>query len=151
MYALSPERDAEGRIVRWYGLYTDIDERKQAEDRLQLLLDVTNQVVSNLQIDNLLRAISASVRRVMQCDGRVCLLGPRSDVNRLRIFVLDFPDSKGFIREDSISIEGSHRPALFSAPPSPWMGNAADLLQLGVKDDPSIAEGLNTGCVLPPY
>ena len=63
-----PERDAEGRIVRWYGLYTDIDERKQAEDRLQLLLDVTNQVVSNLQIDDLLRAISASVRRVhRQC------------------------------------------------------------------------------------
>ena len=29
------------------------------------------------------------------------------------------------------------------------MGNAADLLQLGVKDDPGIAEGLNTGCVLP--
>jgi len=31
----------------------------------------------------------------------------------------------------------------------PWMGNAADLLQLGVKDDPGIAEGLHTGCVLP--
>ena len=42
-----PERDAEGRIVRWYSLRTDIDERKQAEDRLQLLLDVTNEVVSN--------------------------------------------------------------------------------------------------------
>jgi PAS domain S-box-containing protein len=41
-------RDAEGRIVRWYSLRTDIDERKQAEDRLQLLLNVTNQVVSNL-------------------------------------------------------------------------------------------------------
>ena len=142
-----PERDAEGRIVRWYGLYTDIDERKQAEDRLQLLLDVTNQVVSNLQIDDLLRAISASVRRVMQCDVvYVCL--PRSDVNRLRIFVLDFPDSKGFIREDSISIEGSIAGIVFRTA-KPWMGNAADLLQLGVKDDPGIAEGLNTGCVLP--
>ena len=142
-----PERDAEGRIVRWYGLHTDIDERKQAEDRLQLLLDVTNQVVSNLQIDDLLRAISASVRRVMQCDVvYVCM--PRSDANRLRVFVLDFPESKGFIREDSISIEGSIAGIVFRTA-KPWMGNAADLLQLGVKDDPGIAEGLHIGCVLP--
>ena len=45
-----PWRDTEGRIIRWYILRTDIDDRKQAEDRLQLLLDVTNQVVSNLQL-----------------------------------------------------------------------------------------------------
>src|ERR1700756_3417076 len=86
-----PEREAEARIVRWYCLHTDIDERKQAENRLQLLFDVTNQVVSNLQIDDLLRAISASVRRVMQCDVvYVCL--PGSDASRLRGFVLDFPE-----------------------------------------------------------
>jgi formate hydrogenlyase transcriptional activator len=142
-----PERDAEGRIVRWYSLRTDIDERKQAEDRLQLLLDVTNEVVSNLQLDDLLRAISASVRRVMHCDVvYVCL--PLSDVNRLRVFVLDFPDSRGFIREDSISIEGSIAGMVFHTA-KPWIGNAADLLQLGLKDDPGIAEGLSTGCVLP--
>jgi PAS domain S-box-containing protein len=47
-----PERDTEGRIVRGYSLRTDIEERKQAENRLQLLLDVTNQVVSNLQLDD---------------------------------------------------------------------------------------------------
>jgi formate hydrogenlyase transcriptional activator len=29
-----PQRDAEGRIVRWYNLVTDIDERKRAEDEL---------------------------------------------------------------------------------------------------------------------
>ena len=27
-----PQRDAEGRIVRWYNLVTDIDERKRAEE-----------------------------------------------------------------------------------------------------------------------
>src|SRR5206468_12776923 len=63
-----PVRDTQGHISSWYILLTDIDKRKQAEDRLQLLLDVTNQVVSNLQLRDLLRAISASVRRVMQCD-----------------------------------------------------------------------------------
>jgi len=40
-----PVQDTEGRVIRWYCLHTDIDNRKQAEDRLQLLFDVTNQVV----------------------------------------------------------------------------------------------------------
>lgn len=30
-----PVRDAEGRIVRWYGTNTDIEDRKQAEDKLR--------------------------------------------------------------------------------------------------------------------
>jgi formate hydrogenlyase transcriptional activator len=30
-----PQRDAEGRIIRWYNLVTDIDERKHAEDELR--------------------------------------------------------------------------------------------------------------------
>ena len=81
-----PLRDTEGRILRWYVLSTDIDERKQAEDRLQLLLDVTNQVVSNLQLQDLLRAISASVRRVMHCD-MVSVCFPDSELKRLQTFV----------------------------------------------------------------
>jgi hypothetical protein len=56
-----PVRDAEGRVISWHTLLTDIDERKRAEDRLQLLFDITNQVVSNLQLRDLLRAIAASV------------------------------------------------------------------------------------------
>src|SRR5712692_8006770 len=51
-----PVRDMEGHVISWHTLLTDIDDRKQAEDRLQLLLDVTNQVVSNLQLRDLLRA-----------------------------------------------------------------------------------------------
>jgi PAS domain S-box-containing protein len=30
-----PQRDAEGRIIRWYNLVTDIDERKRAEDEFR--------------------------------------------------------------------------------------------------------------------
>ncbi len=80
-----PLRDTDGRIIRWYVLSTDIEERKQAEDRLQLLLDITNQVVSNLQLRDLLRAISASVRRVMQCD-LVGVFLADSDGDRLATF-----------------------------------------------------------------
>src|SRR5882672_3122606 len=143
-----PERDAEGRIVRWYCLHTDIDDRKQAEDRLQLLLEITNQVVSSLQLQDLSRAISASVRRVMQCDlVSVCL--PDSEMNRLQTFVLDFPESKGFIREQFFtSIEGSLSGVVFRTGKA-WVGNASDILELGLKDEAAIPEGLKTGCILP--
>ena len=142
-----PWRDTEGHIIRWYTLRTDIDDRKQAEDRLQLLLDVTNQVVSNLQLSDLLSAISSSVRRVMQCD-LVSVCFPDSEMKRLQTFVIDFPDSKGLIREELISIEGSLGGFVFRTG-KPWAGNATDLLQSGLKNDPAIAEGLKTGCVLP--
>jgi formate hydrogenlyase transcriptional activator len=122
--------------------------RKHAEDRLQLLLDVTNQVVSNLQLHDLLRAISASVRRVMHCD-LVSVCFPDSELKRLQTFVLDFPESKGFIREEFfIPMEGSVSGLVFRNR-KPWMGNASDVLQLGLNDEAAIPEGLKTGCILP--
>jgi formate hydrogenlyase transcriptional activator len=142
-----PVRDTEGHIVSWYILLTDIDKRKQAEDRLQLLLDVTNQVVSNLQLRDLLRAISASVRRVMQCD-LVGVFLPDSDGDRMQTFILDFPESKGFIREEYCSMEGSLGGFVFRTG-KPWIGNASDVLQLGLKDEPAIPEGLKAGCFVP--
>ncbi len=143
-----PSRDTEGHIIRWYTLRTDIHERKQAEDRLQLLLDVTNQVVSNLQLHDLLRAISASVRRVMQCD-LVGVCFPDSEGKKLQTFALDFPESKGLIREENVTaMEGSLDGFVFRMG-KPWTGNASDVLQLGLKHDRAITEGLKTGCILP--
>ncbi len=79
-------------------------QRKHAElqaerDRLQLLLEVTNQVVSNLDLRDLLRAMAASVRRVMQCDGVGVALAD-CDGRSLRLHALDFPESKGLIQEE---------------------------------------------------
>jgi len=68
----------------------------------------------------------------MQCDvAYVCL--PGSDVSRLRAFRARFPESKGFIREDSIFDRGVHRRYLFLRTAKPWMGNCRNLLQLGLK------------------
>jgi PAS domain S-box-containing protein len=36
-----PLRDSKGRIVRWYGTNTDIEDRKEAEGRLRLVVDTT--------------------------------------------------------------------------------------------------------------
>jgi formate hydrogenlyase transcriptional activator len=79
----------------------------QAQDRLKLILDLTNQVVSNLEFDELLHAISSIVRRVMHCDAAAIML-PDADGKNLRVHALDFPDSKGFFAEGmEVPIQGT--------------------------------------------
>jgi formate hydrogenlyase transcriptional activator len=46
-----PLKDSEGRIVRWYGTNTDIEDRKEAEDRLRLLIDTTPTMLHSAQPD----------------------------------------------------------------------------------------------------
>src|SRR6267143_4027897 len=79
----------------------------QAQDRLKLILELTNQVVSNLEFDDLLHAFSSIVRRVMHCDAAAIML-PDPEGKNLRVHTLDFPDSKGFFVEGiEIPIEGT--------------------------------------------
>ena len=75
--------------------------------RLNLLLDLTNRVVSKLDLRELLREISASIRRVMQCDGvGVALSDP--ETGQLRLYAFDHPGEKGIAHEgDIISAEES--------------------------------------------
>jgi PAS domain S-box-containing protein len=40
-----PLRDSDGRIIRWYGTNTDIDDRKEAEGRLRLVIDTLPALV----------------------------------------------------------------------------------------------------------
>jgi formate hydrogenlyase transcriptional activator len=144
-----PVRDTEARVISWYILLTDIDNRKQAEDRLQLLLDVTNQVVSNLQLRDLLRAISGNIRRVMQCDCASLAL-PDAENNQLQLNVLDFPDGKGFLKEEGLySIEGSPygtafqtmKPLALDRPFAAWVDNPVVQSR--------IAEGFKSLCFIP--
>ena len=71
---------------------------QRAADRLRLLLDLTNRVISTLDLRELLRAVSASIRRLMQCEG-VGVTLPDPETGVLRIYALDFPGSKGILYE----------------------------------------------------
>ncbi len=84
------------------------DLEKQNE-RLKFLLDLTNRITSNLELRELLRAISASIRRVMECDG-VSISLPTSEATTFKIYALDFPQAKGLIQEELTL--SSHAPAL---------------------------------------
>src|SRR6266576_5615070 len=86
----------------------NFDISQRAQERLKLLLELTNQVVSNLKLHELLRTVSASVRRVMNFDV-VGVMLPDAEAKHLRVFALDFPDSKGFFREETlVPIDGTH-------------------------------------------
>jgi formate hydrogenlyase transcriptional activator len=71
---------------------------QRAQERLELLLDLTNRVVSNLNLRDVLREISANIRRVMQSDG-VGIHLPSPEDKKLRLYALDFPDNPGIIQE----------------------------------------------------
>src|SRR5712672_3316615 len=125
------------------------EELQSKNERLQLLLDVTNQVVSNLELRDLLRAISQDVRRVMQCDYAGLSL-PDAEDKQLRLYAVDFPEGKGFLQEDLVySIEGSPsgaafrtmKPLTLQSPFTGWLHYP--IVQIAVR------EGLKSFCFLP--
>src|ERR1700722_14902553 len=96
-----------------------------AESRLKLLLELTNSVVSSLEFRDVLRAISSSVRRVMQCHGVTVTL-PDGAGKNLRILALDVPEDSVFKDTKVYPIEGSLMGKAFQTG-TPVVANPADL------------------------
>jgi formate hydrogenlyase transcriptional activator len=46
-----PLKNSEGRVVRWYGTNTDIEDRKEAEDRIRLVVDTTPAMLYSARPD----------------------------------------------------------------------------------------------------
>jgi len=124
-------------------------ELQTKNNRLQLLLDVTNQFVSNLELRELLRAISQGVRRVMQCDYTGLSL-PEAEGQQLRLYALDFPGGKGFLHEELVyAIEGSPsgtafrtmKPWTLRSPFTGWLNYP--IVQIALRED------LKSFCFLP--
>jgi len=102
-------------------------------ERLGLLLELTNHVVSNLEFRDLLRAVVASTRRVMACDG-VGITLPDTDNTHLRIYALDFPFSGESVHEESlVPIDEDISGAVFRTG-KPWCGSVQEARRLGMKD-----------------
>jgi len=74
------------------------DAARRAQERLELLLAFTNRMVANLDLREVLRELSASIRRVMQCDG-VSVILRDEQTHALRVFALDIDGAPDHIRE----------------------------------------------------
>jgi formate hydrogenlyase transcriptional activator len=121
---------------------------RKAQEQLKLLLDLTNSVISTLDLRELLRNISGNLRRVMQCDFVGVGLPDAGNSTHLRLYAVDFPESKGFIREESLMpIEGSP-PGIAFKTGEPFVATSHDVARM-TPDSPPSAEGFQSGCVLP--
>jgi formate hydrogenlyase transcriptional activator len=83
------------------------DELQLERDRLSLLMELTSQIGSNRDLHNSLRAVSATVRQVMECNSvAVYLLNPAS--SSLRLFALDSPNGTQTHSRHGSYLEESH-------------------------------------------
>src|ERR1700691_4012925 len=120
---------------------------QRESERLRLLLDLTNTLVSNLVTRDLLRTISASIRRCMHCD-TVSIWHPEREQRQLRSLTMEFPESKGFVKEDLLRpIEGSFIGKIFETGKPLVFRTATELS--GPELDLAFAEGIEFCCCLP--
>ena len=124
-------------------------ELARERDRLSLLLEVNNALVSTLDLHQLLFAISACLRRVMNHDyASLALYEPAAQQVRLQAF--DFPLGKGLLHEEMVfPIEGTPSGEVIVTR-KPLIVSSANLKSY----DPKVSrlfldEGLQSGCIVP--
>ena len=122
-------------------------ELRSKNERLKLLLDLNNAVVSNLDLRDLLRAIASSVRQVMKCDS-VGVALPDPDDQHLRIHAVDFPEGKGLIREES-KVPSADGPTSRAFRKSETIALDAHALAGLDAGDLAVAEGFRALCDIP--
>jgi formate hydrogenlyase transcriptional activator len=138
-----------GRVVA-FALDDGLNLRRaqHQNDQLQLLLDLTNRITSNLQPRDLLRAIAANIREVIHADAVTVVL-PDAASEKFRVLAMDFPHGKGVVKEELL------------VTPSPAVMKALDTLKPVVintwepnelssdASDLVAAEGIKTFCNIP--
>ncbi|MCU1296070.1 MAG: transcriptional regulator, NifA subfamily, Fis Family, partial [Acidobacteriaceae bacterium] len=122
-------------------------ELKYEKDRLKLLLQLTNDVVSNLEIQDVLKEVTESVGRIMRSDFAGVGL-PDSESERLRIYCLTsisdgtFSESEQLPAEDSVPVRVFRTGEL-------WVGKVPELTERQGEENSSFGTELKTACVLP--
>ncbi|HEY3196382.1 MAG TPA: sigma 54-interacting transcriptional regulator [Nitrospirales bacterium] len=118
-------------------------------DRLRLLLDVNNAVVSRLDLREVFTATTASLRQVMPYEIASLYLSD-ADRKSFRRHALVFPEGKGLIHEGLVGLidETPAGPAFRSGKPT--LFDEADLKRLNSEVGKSLlAEGVKSGCCVP--
>jgi formate hydrogenlyase transcriptional activator len=123
----------------------NFQDSQRAQERLKLLLDLTNRVVANLDLRELLREISAGIRRVMHCDG-VGVTLPDPETGQLRLYALDFPGGPDILKEgETKATEASSTVLRVFESGQPMMLTEADM----IADRIPVAVGAKSMCRFP--
>jgi formate hydrogenlyase transcriptional activator len=125
------------------------EQLSRERDRLRLLLEVNNALVSNLDLRELLKEIAACLRRVIRHDyTALALYDPAT--NEMRLRALDFPEGKGLIQEEmTVPLEGSAGGEVFTTR-KPLLVDVANTNRFQTPIARlAEAEGLKCFCILP--
>ena len=118
-------------------------------DRLRVVLEVTNTVVSNLNLHELLKAIAASLERVTRHEFTgLSLFDPAT--NQLRLHALNFPQGKGLVQQEMLlPLEGTAAGEVFRTRQPLLVGPANyDRFQADIARR-FVEEGLMSACIVP--
>src|SRR6202043_1704199 len=72
---------------------------QRQNERLELILNLTSKITSSLDLREVLRAIAANIREVIDADAVTVAL-PDAASEKFRAFAVDFPHGKGVIKEE---------------------------------------------------
>jgi formate hydrogenlyase transcriptional activator len=137
-----------GELTRTNEELQDTQSALQAEkDRLKLLLELTNNLVSTLNIREALKTVIGSLRHVTQSDFvGVCL--PDSENERLQVYMFNFI-ADGDCSDRELVLGDDSLPVRVFRTGMPWTGKAEDLSESRQREDSLVAPELKTLCVLP--
>ena len=112
-------------------------------DRSQLLLEINNTLIANLNLNELLSAISNCLRRVIPHDAAGLALYDRA-INKLRVTALDFPsDENLFIADEIVELDGTPAGRAFKTRQPVISGSDSPPNSLARR------AGLKSGCTVP--
>ena len=122
---------------------------QRVKDQLKLVLDLNNQIVSNLEFHEFLHITSSSVREVMRCEAAAVMLVDEEGKN-LQVHALDFPESRGIFTEGAvIPVEGTMPGDAFRSG-QPIVVNRLDPAEMPPEMyRKAVGEGLNSFCDVP--
>ena len=125
------------------------EELIRQNERLRLLLCLTNKITSNLDLREVVRSISGNIREVLLGD-LVCISLVEADPDMIRVYALDFPGSPGIVKEGMLVALTPAGKALFEKlqPMLASTTNSVDF-PVDVPEQVAFAEEPKTVCFIP--
>ncbi|MGQ0811049.1 MAG: sigma 54-interacting transcriptional regulator, partial [Nitrospiraceae bacterium] len=124
---------------------------KYERDRVRLLLEVNNAVVSHLGLEDLFTAVSACLRKVIQHDGSSLVLYDQ-ETRRYRVHVLSFAKNESFIEEGLVESDCRTPAGIAITTRKPAIFSEQDLKNLCSESPVAqhlLAEGVKVFCSVP--
>src|SRR5262245_26130498 len=126
---------------------------ERERDRVRLLLEVNNAVVSHLDLDDLFPAVSACLRKVINHDGSALILRDEQ-ARTYRVHLLRFANNESFIEEGEMASDSCAKgpSGIVMASRKATVFDEAELKQLAAESPCAhrmVAEGVRAYCSVP--